>query len=66
MGRHLAAVLYVLAAGGIATLAAQLASLAFPPSVSGLVWVVVAMSVTAMAGALTPRRATAYTRKDRP
>lgn len=66
VSRCVAAALYVLAAGGTATLAASLASLLFPASVSGLVWVAIAMSTVAMAGALTPRRAriTTTTRED--
>lgn len=64
MNRYLSAALYVLAAGGVATLAATLTALAFPPSVSGLVFVAVALTVTSLAGALTPRNATPYTRQD--
>lgn len=64
MSRRLAAVLYLLVAGNGAFLLAALVALPFHGAARGLVFVEVALSAAAMAGALTPRRASAYIRKD--
>jgi hypothetical protein len=65
MSRHLAAALYLAAAGSSCTLAATLAALPFHGTAQGLVFVEVSLATASMAGALTPRRARFTTREDR-
>lgn len=64
MTRHLAAALYLTATVSGAYLIAALAVLPFHGTARTYAFTAVVMSVSAVAGALTPRRATPYTRED--
>lgn len=64
MTRHLRAALYLTATVGGAYLIAAVAVLPLHGQARGYAFIVVALSAASIAGALTPRRATPYTRED--